>query len=198
MRNHIVVVHRVVWSWLSAFRFIGVGIAAYAGIYLPIRLFLLNEYQGDDWINLLYEPLLTLGFAGSFGGLALGNEPPVEIITAPNQGIWKALRNATLLAATIGPIGMLAAWRYAHGNPYEFAMLAVSIGLIAAMLGGQRSGQILIQHFVLRIILWRNRCMPWNYARFLDFAVTRMFLRRAGGGYLFMHRSFMEHLAEKA
>ena len=93
---------------------------------------------------------------------------------------------------------MLAAWKYAHGDPYEFAMLAVSIGLIAAMLGGQRSGQVLIQHFVLRVILWRNRCTPWNYARFLEFAVQRMFLRRAGGGYLFIHRSFMQHLAEKA
>jgi hypothetical protein len=196
MRDHIVVVHRVVWSWLSALRFVGVGMAAYAGIYLPIRL-LLNEYQGDDWINLLYEPLLTLGFAGSFGGIALGNSPPVETITAPNQGIHKALRNAAILACTIGPIGMLAAWRYAHGNPYEFAMLAISLGLIAAMLGGQRSGQVLIQHFVLRVILWRNRCIPWNYARFLEFAVQRMFLRRAGGGYLFLHRSFMEHLAEK-
>jgi hypothetical protein len=197
IRDHIVVVHRVVWSWLSALRFVGVGMAAYAGIYLPIRL-LLNEYQGDDWINLLYEPLLTLGFAGSFGGIALGNSPPVETITAPNQGIHKAIRNAGILACTIGPIGMLAAWRYAHGNPYEFAMLAISLGLIAAMLGGQRSGQVLIQHFVLRVILWRNRYIPWNYAHFLEFAVQRMFLRRAGGGYLFMHRSFMEHLAEKA
>lgn len=197
MRDHIVVVHRVIWSWLSALRFVGVGMAAYVGIYLPIRL-LLNEYQGDDWINLLYEPLLTLGFASSFGGIALGNSPPVETITAPNQGIHKALRNAGILACTIGPIGMLAAWRYAHGNPYEFAMLAVSIGLIAAMLGGQRSGQVLIQHFVLRVILWRNHYIPWNYARFLEFAVQRMFLHRAGGGYLFMHRSFMEHLAEKA
>ena len=197
MRDHIVVVHRVVWSWLSAFRFVGIGMVAYVGVYLPVRL-LLNEYQGDDWINLLYEPLLTFGFAGSFGGIALGNSPPVETITAPNQGIYKAIRNASILASIIGPIGMLAAWRYAHGNPYEFAMLAVSIGLIAAMLGGQRSGQVLIQHFVLRVILWRNRLIPWNYARFLEFAVQRMFLRRAGGGYLFMHRSLMEHLAEKA
>jgi hypothetical protein len=198
MRNHIVVVHRVIWSWLSAFRFLGVSMAAHVGVYMPIRLLLLNEYRGDDWINLLYEPLLTLGFAVSFGGFALGSSPPAETITVPNQGIHKALRNAGLLALIIGPMGMLAAWRYAHGNPYEFVMLAVAIGLIAAMLGGQRSGQVLIQHLVLRVILWWNRCTPWNYSRFLDFAVQRMFLRRAGGGYLFMHRSFMEHLAEKA
>jgi hypothetical protein len=37
--------------------------------------------------------------------------------------------------------------------------------------------------------------MPWNYARFLDYAVDRIFLQKVGGGYIFIHRLLMEHFA---
>jgi len=45
-----------------------------------------------------------------------------------------------------------------------------------------------IQHYVLRIILWRNGFAPLNYVRFLNCAVGRIFLRKVGGGYIFVHR----------
>ena len=198
MSDRIVTVHRLVWSWSTALRFTLVGLVAYFSLYLPTRYFFLNSYQDFSWLRVLSEPVLVVLLAGGFGGISSGTAPSVEAITVPNQGIRKALRNASLMGFTIGPVGMAAAWHYAHGNPYEFAMIAIAIGMGAAMVGGQRSGQVLIQHFALRSALWGARCAPWNYARFLDFSVQRMFLRRAGGGYLFMHRSLMEHLAEKA
>ena len=37
--------------------------------------------------------------------------------------------------------------------------------------------------------------MPWNYARFLDYATALIFLRKVGGGYIFVHRLIMEHFA---
>jgi hypothetical protein len=37
--------------------------------------------------------------------------------------------------------------------------------------------------------------MPWNYARFLDHASEHMFLRKVGGGYIFVHRLLLEHFA---
>ncbi|MDJ0592593.1 MAG: hypothetical protein QNJ72_21810 [Pleurocapsa sp. MO_226.B13] len=37
--------------------------------------------------------------------------------------------------------------------------------------------------------------MPWNYARFLDYAAERIFLRKVGGGYIFIHRMLLEHFA---
>ena len=109
----------------------------------------------------------------------------------------KAMYNSARLAVGMGSIGTLAAWYYGNGDLQQHVMLAGAIGLLAALFGGQRSGQVLIQHLILRIILWWNRCAPWNYSRFLDFVTRSMLLRRAGGGYLFMHRSFMEHLARK-
>ncbi len=37
--------------------------------------------------------------------------------------------------------------------------------------------------------------MPWNYSRFLDYCAERIFLRKVGGGYIFVHRLLMEHFA---
>ncbi len=198
MRSQIVVIHKVTWSWLSAWRYMGIGCLAYLIIYLPVRLFLLNEYHGEYWLEIAYEPFLIASLSATYGGFSLGSAPDPKDIVIPNQGMRKAIRNASLLALVMGSVGTLAAWQYGHGNPYEYAMIAGAIGLLAALLGGQRSGQVLIQHLLLRIILWWNRCTPWNYAKFLDFLTRSMLLRRAGGGYLFMHRSFMEHLAKKS
>ena len=37
--------------------------------------------------------------------------------------------------------------------------------------------------------------MPLNYVRFLEYATERIFLRRVGGGYIFIHRLVQEHFA---
>ncbi len=37
--------------------------------------------------------------------------------------------------------------------------------------------------------------MPWRYARFLDYAAERLFLRKVGGGYIFVHRLLLEYFA---
>jgi len=50
-------------------------------------------------------------------------------------------------------------------------------------------------HFSLRLILYRNGSIPWNYARFLDYCTKRLFLQRVGGRYRFIHRLLQEHFA---
>ncbi len=47
----------------------------------------------------------------------------------------------------------------------------------------------------MRFILYRNGDIPWNYVRFLDYAADRIFLRKVGGGYIFIHRMLMEYFA---
>jgi hypothetical protein len=49
----------------------------------------------------------------------------------------------------------------------------------------------------VRLILYHTDRIPWNYARFLDFASDRLLLKKVGGGYLFYHRMLMEHLARQ-
>jgi hypothetical protein len=72
-------------------------------------------------------------------------------------------------------------------------IIGLSWGLIALILGG---GKACIQHFALRLILYRDGYIPWNYARFLDYAAERIFLQKVGGGYIFIHRLLLEHFAQ--
>jgi hypothetical protein len=65
------------------------------------------------------------------------------------------------------------------------------------LIGGlAKGGDACIQHFVLRLILYCNGYIPWNYARFLDYATDRLFLQRVGGGYRFMHDLLRLHFAQ--
>ena len=59
-------------------------------------------------------------------------------------------------------------------------------------------GAAVIQHFTLRFILYRAGHIPWNLTRFLDYATERIFLRKVGGGYIFVHRLLQEYFASLA
>ena len=63
--------------------------------------------------------------------------------------------------------------------------------IIAAFLGGLFA----VRHYACRLVLWGSGKAPWNYARFLDSAADRLFLRKVGGGYIFIHRLVLEHFA---
>jgi hypothetical protein len=56
-------------------------------------------------------------------------------------------------------------------------------------------GGACIQHFSLRLILYKKDRIPWNYARFLDYSSERLLMKKVGGGYVFYHRMLMEHFA---
>ncbi|MDJ0600671.1 MAG: hypothetical protein QNJ37_17730 [Crocosphaera sp.] len=60
---------------------------------------------------------------------------------------------------------------------------------------GLLAGGACIKHLILRIILYCNHYIPWNYASFLDYASDRIFLRKVGGSYIFVHRMLQEHFA---
>jgi hypothetical protein len=81
-------------------------------------------------------------------------------------------------------------------------------GLIHGLLGGLAlgltispffalgaGGRASIQHLLLRLLLYRNNCIPWNYSRFLDYATERFFLQRVGGGYRFVNELLQKHFA---
>jgi hypothetical protein len=52
-----------------------------------------------------------------------------------------------------------------------------------------------IQHLTLRLMLYKKGRIPWNYAKFLDFASERLLMKKIGGGYVFFHRMLLEHFA---
>ncbi|MEH1829445.1 MAG: hypothetical protein V7L22_29600 [Nostoc sp.] len=131
---------------------------------------------------------LVLGLVlGLFFGLVFGlageqSGSFIETKLIPNQGIWKSSINAVLLTLLFGVIGWL--------------IFGLHIGVMFGVITGLFCGEACIQHFSLRLVLYFNGYIPWNYARFLDYCTERMLLQRVGGRYRFIHKLLQDHLAQ--
>lgn len=70
-------------------------------------------------------------------------------------------------------------------------------GLVVGLVVGLNYGGLaVIQHYTLRWMLYRNDSLPFrDLIPFLDYCVERIFLRRVGGGYIFIHRLLLEPFA---
>lgn len=109
----------------------------------------------------------------------------------PNQGIWQSLQNSLISGLIIGLIfgiffGLIAG-----------LTAGLIAGIVFGMILGMASGlEAVIRHIALRIVLTKNSYIPWNYARFLDYAVELRFIQRVGGRYRFVHILLRKHFAE--
>ncbi|MFP4576194.1 MAG: NACHT domain-containing protein, partial [Coleofasciculus sp.] len=101
--------------------------------------------------------------------------------TVPNQGIKKSFKNATFttLIGCLIPVliclPLIGLTELLHIKPESLTGLGIlKIGLsVGLMVGTMRGFLCIIQHFILRLILYFNNYIPWNYARFLDYAAER-------------------------
>ncbi len=145
-----------------------------------------------------------------FGGLLwliLSWEKRTEIdkTTRPNQGIWKSVQDTIKVGTIIGLVsGIVLAVlqaRYTLIPEVSSLVFGLANGIMfayaAALLSTQGAGFVCFKHLILRLLLWRSGCIPWNYARFLDYAAERIFLQKVGGGYIFVHRTLLEHFAQR-
>ena len=80
-----------------------------------------------------------------------------------------------------------------HRELLAYFIYGTFFGLIAFLWYG---GLNVVKHYTLRFILWRTNALPLNCAPFLDYAAERIFLRKVGGGYIFVHRLLLEYFAE--
>ena len=160
---------------------------------------------------------LSFGLIGGLSGAVFYGLNPkiIETKTTPNQGIRLSARNALfgglIGGLSVGPIVGLS-FGLILGMIYELIFRdsgwqsdGLLVGLFTGVLGGLLAGSAgalwyggldVIQHYTLRIILMIQGHTSRNYARFLDYAVDRIFLQKVGGGYRFIHRLLLEHFAE--
>jgi hypothetical protein len=132
----------------------------------------------------------------------------VEATTYVGQGMHASLKNGALVGLTVTVFNTLIFAFYAVINMVENSArrtLFSSFDIQTAFYWGICSGIILflffggytfVQHLTLRLILYQERTTPLNLKMFLDHCVDLIFLRRVGGGYIFIHRLMMEHFAE--
>ncbi|NOQ33331.1 MAG: NACHT domain-containing protein [Methanosarcinales archaeon] len=133
-----------------------------------------------------------------YAGLTKGE---IDARTVPNEGVYRSARNAlyafivfgSLLGLSFALITWLRPWMLWLPGPFVvFVFVLFATGLPAGLHLG---GRACIQHYVLRIMLRLNGSAPLNYVRFLDYAAGRIFLRKVGGGYIFVHRLLLEYFA---
>jgi DNA polymerase III delta prime subunit len=164
------------------------------GIILGIILSVIFWWK--DWV------IIGVTFGGTFGLMLAINGREIEKKTIPNQGIRQSVTNTILILAVFCLLATLLIFIFLEEglekNKLEMYLISslvrgFFIGLLIAI---PRSGTPVIKHFVLRIVLWSNGYIPWNYARFLDYCTERLFLQRVGGRYRFMHKLLQEHFAQ--
>jgi len=128
----------------------------------------------------------------ALGGFLLGGMrgSRVEKKNRSNEGILLALRNATIAALLTGPVLGALVWFY-YGWEDGLIMALIMILAVFSLLGGST----VTKHLLLRTLLRGERYGPWRYARFLDHTCRLVFLRKVGGGYIFMHRSLQDYFA---
>jgi hypothetical protein len=113
--------------------------------------------------------------------------------TTPNRGVHRSLKNAIFFVLLLGGLSGLVLGLISGLN--EGLVSGLIIGLFA---GIELGGYAVIQHYVLRFLLWGEGFAPLRYVRFLDHAADLLFLRKVGGGYIFVHRMILEHFAAMA
>ena len=134
-----------------------------------------------------------------FGG---SNNLAIETKSIPNQGIWQGVKDTFTLSVLYflpSTILIFLIQIIQQNNSLNKSALISSLmfGLFFGLLVGiLRSGTPVIKHFALRLILYFNGCIPWNYARFLDYCTERLFLQRVGGRYRFIHKLLQDHFAQ--
>ncbi len=196
--SEVEIVEKLGWSWSKAAP--GLGIGLIAGFTFGMVL------GGAIWWPIAVNFGIGFGIAaGLVAGLLNGLVgAEVENKVAPNQGVWQSARNAIIIGLVVAlaaglPIGVVSglAWSERPGQ-----LEALEVGIVTGVTIGLAfgiaislffGGFAVIQHFVLRLILYNNEHIPANYVDFLDYATARIFLRKVGGGYIFVHRLLLEH-----
>ena len=176
-------VEEVNWSWWRARVGLVVGLAG--GLICGLTYGLTSPT-----VELAQGLLLGLSF-GAAVGLIHGLVPGlVDKRTFPNEGIYRSARRALAIGPFFGLFFALPFWLYFGLTDALLAELF--FGVAGGLLFG---GLACLQHFAVRVLLTLRGFAPLRYISFLDDATERLLLRRAGGGYIFIHRLLLEYFA---
>ena len=188
----------VTWSTAAARRaIVRLGWIA-GGIGLTASLFFASDASGARMAVLgVVFGLVNIGITALLGGITYERLDNSRFENS-NEGIRRSLRYGLLFGAfgglvvglTVGlTLGLLV-------DPKAGASAGLFSAISAAEIIGLRAGGFAwFHHMSIRFLLWRCKCIPWNYVRFLNQAVDLNLLQRVGGGYMFSHRLLLEHFA---
>ncbi|MGK7940756.1 MAG: NACHT domain-containing NTPase [Crocosphaera sp.] len=216
-RAEIKTVETLTWPWKKTWKDLFNGIISGLKIGIGVALVfsviygLLFAFEDTEYVIWGLTARIRIGTTlGLSWGLVLGlinalKGSEIEKKNIPNQGIWQSAINAGITGLISWPMfvpiqslihTVMIAIAFS-GPPTIQITQMITPGLrwglmLGLMIGG---GVACVRHFTLRFILHQNNYIPWNYADFLDYATKRVFLKKVGGGYIFIHRMLLEHFA---
>src|SRR5262249_18697690 len=185
-------------SWLGVVTGVGLGSGLFSWLDARIDLGPLDQLMSGLGIGLIYT--MSTAFIAGLSGEEVATK------TMPNEGIHRSARIALLSGVGSGLMsGLLIGLGSGISNGLARGLRAglaaglfwgLIVGLITGITIGMRyGGRACLQHLLLRLALRYNGSAPWRYAAFLDYAAERIFLRKLGGGYVFIHRMLLEYFA---
>ncbi|MEM7534534.1 MAG: hypothetical protein AAF639_20300 [Chloroflexota bacterium] len=163
------------------------------------------EHLHPDWLDNPSHVNIYRGFSGVIYGLVIGVSLGMLVDTAfgvigsflfgmvayyrtsneeverhINQDRWKSLKRGLIIIGVglcFGLIlGLLSGFRFGIG-----------LGLFSGLKFGFDFGlQNSLHHFLLRCLLYWHNYTPWNYTRFLNYAVELGYLYKVDDGYAFV------------
>lgn len=137
----------------------------------------------------------------------------------PNRAISVSSYNAVRMGIIHMPIAMLSGMLFGliiggarsapHDNLMDMATSAypgIIVGLVSGMILGmglglfEFGGETVWRHYILRWLLARQGILPFPFkdhalVAYLDAMKDRIFLRRVGGGWVFIHRALLDYFA---
>jgi len=179
------------WSWERAFKAAKPALLSIPVIsIITILMSMVSIDMGFFWrVGLgLITGVVSAIISGCLAGLvATQPKQKDDKVLTPNQGIWKSAQKsvgATLitLIIVILPVTFLCDY---------FVPVSVILGCISLYVGGLAC----LQHLTIRTLLWQTNSAPWDYNHFLNYAIERLLMKQAGGGYLFIHDLLRQNLA---
>jgi hypothetical protein len=192
---------------------IGFGRLLLIVILCPLSILPYSFPENNSWVLLfLCAPMIW----GMIGLVTFGIGGSGEIIKEsayPNQGVWNSLKNGInvfflslfslqlFILITSFPWVLLAP-DISSTEKISMSLLvwAIFVNPISTLLSlalAYRSGlNTFIYHFSIRLILSKNKVLPWKLVEYLNYLVDNLFLRQVGGGYIFVHRMLLEHFAD--
>ncbi|MEL7039621.1 MAG: NACHT domain-containing protein [Cyanobacteria bacterium J06592_8] len=181
---------------IPKFSFTNLKVSFLFGLLIAIVISMITGLQSQQLVSGIDEGVII----GLIGGIFIGfKSSEYSAKTIPNQGVLTTSINILFLTVfylLICIVLQMVELFLVNLDSSNSTTLLARVEL-SLFFGIVLIGKSIIQHFSLRLVLWFNHYIPWNYAKFLDYATDRLFLQRVGGGYRFIHDLLRQHFAEK-
>lgn len=186
IRDSIETLEPLRWSWENAIKQINLVLAS-------TLVFGLITLIGEIALWKVVVGSIIIGFI-VFLMAGLSRYAIITKLSFPNQGIWQTFKN-TMFFYLIGVIGVGTILAVTGDSSLNFDLIELSL-LAGLPFGLPFGGNACVKHLILRFILYTNGFIPWNYADFLNYATHLQFLKRVGGGYMFIHEELKKNFAQ--